>query len=151
MEILLGCVSVMEILLCCASVMEILLCCASVMEILLCCTSVMEILLCCASVVEILLGSLWWRHNERDCMSNHQPHHWLLDRLLGRKSKETSKLRVIGLCVGKSPGLVNYPHKGPVTRKIFPFDDVIMIIGMCISNGDTAVSSISNGDTAVLL
>ena len=22
---------------------------------------------------------------------------------------------------------VNYPHKGPVTRKMFPFDDVIMI------------------------
>ena len=22
---------------------------------------------------------------------------------------------------------VNYPHKGPVTRKLFPFDDVIMI------------------------
>ena len=37
------------------------------------------------------------------------------------------KLRVTGLCVGNSPGPVNSPHKGPVTRKIFPFDDVIMI------------------------
>ena len=27
---------------------------------------------------------------------------------------------------GNSPGPVNSPHKGPVTRKIFPFDDVIM-------------------------
>ena len=25
-------------------------------------------------------------------------------------------------------GLVNSPHKWPVTRKMFPFDDVIMII-----------------------
>ena len=25
-------------------------------------------------------------------------------------------------------GPVNYPHKGPVTRKMFPFDDVIMAI-----------------------
>ena len=25
-------------------------------------------------------------------------------------------------------GLVNSPHKWPVTRKIFPFDDVIMIV-----------------------
>ena len=41
--------------------------------------------------------------------------------------KKTSKLRVTGLCVGKSPGPVNSPHKGPVRRKMFPFDDVIMI------------------------
>ena len=40
------------------------------------------------------------------------------------RSKKTSKLRVTGLCEGNSP--VNSPHKGPVTRKIFPFDDVIM-------------------------
>ena len=37
-------------------------------------------------------------------------------------------LRVTGLCVGNSPGPVNSPHKGPVTRKMFPFDDVIMYI-----------------------
>ena len=40
--------------------------------------------------------------------------------------KKTSKLRVTGLCAGNSPGPVNSPHKGPVTRKMFPFDDVIM-------------------------
>ena len=40
--------------------------------------------------------------------------------------KETSKLRVTGLCVGNSPGPLNSPHKGPVTRKMFPFDDVIV-------------------------
>ena len=27
---------------------------------------------------------------------------------------------------GNSPGPVNSPHEGPVTRKMFPFDDVIM-------------------------
>ena len=43
-----------------------------------------------------------------------------------RRSKKTSKLRVTGLCEGNSP--VNSPHKWPVTRKIFPFDDVIMWI-----------------------
>ena len=37
------------------------------------------------------------------------------------------KVRVTGLCVGNSPGPVNSPHKGPVTRKMFPFDNVIMI------------------------
>ena len=30
--------------------------------------------------------------------------------------------------VGNSPGPVNSPHKEPVTRKTFPFDDVIMYV-----------------------
>ena len=73
--------------------------------------------------------SLWWRHNDHDSVSNHQPHECLLNRLFRRRSKKTSKLRVTGLCVGNSPGPVNSPHKGPVTRKMFPFDDVIMFCG----------------------
>ena len=70
--------------------------------------------------------SLHWRHNDHDGVSNHQPHDCLLNRLFRRRSKKTSKFRVTGLCVGNSPGPVNSPHKGPVTRKMFPFDDVIM-------------------------
>ena len=70
--------------------------------------------------------TLRWRYNGHDGVSNHQPHGCLLNRLFKRKSKKTSKLRVTGLCVGNSPRSVNSPHKGPVTRKIFPFDDVIM-------------------------
>ena len=71
-------------------------------------------------------SSLQWRHNDHDGVLNHQPHGCLLNRLFGRRSKKTSKLRVTGLCAGNSPGPVNTPHKGPVTRKMFPFDDVIM-------------------------
>ena len=42
--------------------------------------------------------------------------------------KENIKvLRHWPLC-GESPGPVNSPHKGPVTRKMFPFDDVIMVM-----------------------
>ena len=70
---------------------------------------------------------LRWRHNGCDSVSNHQPRECLLRRLIRRTSKKTSKLRVTGLCVGNSPGPVNSPHKGPVTRKMFPFDDVIML------------------------
>ena len=70
--------------------------------------------------------SLPWRHNDHDSVSNHQPHGCLLNRLFRRRSKKTSKLRVTGLCVGNSPGPVNSPYKGPVTRKMFPFDDAIM-------------------------
>ena len=69
---------------------------------------------------------LHWRHNDHDCVSNHQPYDCLLNRLFRHKSKKTSKLRVTGLCVGNSPGPVNSPHKGPVTRKMLLFDDVIM-------------------------
>ena len=71
---------------------------------------------------------LKWRHNGRDGVSNHQPHDCLLSRLFRHRSKKTSKLRVTGLCAGNSPVThpVNSPHKRPVTRKIFPFDDVIV-------------------------
>ena len=47
--------------------------------------------------------SLEWRHNGRDCVSNHQPHDCLLNRLFRHRSKKTSKLRVTGLCAGNSP------------------------------------------------
>ena len=40
--------------------------------------------------------------------------------------KKTSKLSVTGLCEGIHQRPVNSLHKGPVTRKMFPFDDVIM-------------------------
>ena len=40
-----------------------------------------------------------------------------------RKHQSSASL---ALCVGNSPGPVNSPHKGPVTRKMFPLDDVIM-------------------------
>ena len=68
-----------------------------------------------------------WRHNDRGGVSDHQPHDCLLSRLFRLRSKKTSKLRGTGLCAGNSPGPVNSRRKGPVTRKIFPFDDVIMV------------------------
>ena len=68
-----------------------------------------------------------WRINDHDGISNHQPHGCLLNRLFRHRSKKISKLRVTGLCVGNSPGPVNSPQKGPVTWKMFPFDDVIIV------------------------
>ena len=52
---------------------------------------------------------LHWRHNGRDGVSNHQPHHCLLNRLFKRISKKTSKLRVTGLCAGNSPVAGEFP------------------------------------------
>ena len=46
---------------------------------------------------------LQWRKNERDGVSNHQPHDCLPNRLFRRSSKKTSKLRITGLCEGNSP------------------------------------------------
>ena len=50
-----------------------------------------------------------WRHNERDGVSNHKPHHCLLKRLFRRRSKKTSKLCVTGLCEGNSPVTGEFP------------------------------------------
>ena len=78
------------------------------------------------SWIRFKIQTLQWGHNEQDGVSNHHPHDCLLNRLFGSRSKKRSKLRVTGLCGGNSPGPVNSPHKGSVTRKMFPFDDVIM-------------------------
>ena len=55
------------------------------------------------------ITTLQWRHNERDGVSNHQPHYCILNRLFRRKSKKTSKLRVTGLCAGNSPVTGEFP------------------------------------------
>ena len=53
--------------------------------------------------------SLQWRYNGHEGVSNHQPHHCLLNRLYRHKSKKTSKLRVTGLCEGNSPVTGEFP------------------------------------------
>ena len=57
----------------------------------------------------VLDPPLRWRHNEHDGDWNHQLNDCLLNRLCRRRSKETSKLHVTGLCAGNSPGPVNSP------------------------------------------
>ena len=69
--------------------------------------------------------ALQLRHNKRDGASNYRPKDCLLHRLFRRRSKKMSKLPVTGLCGGNSP--VTNPHKWPVTRIRFPFDDVIIV------------------------
>ena len=56
-----------------------------------------------------IMNSLRWRHNGHDDVSNHQPHNCLLNGLFGQRSKKTSKLRVIGLYAGISPGTSEFP------------------------------------------
>ena len=70
--------------------------------------------------------TLEWRHNGRDGVSNHQPHHCLLNRLFRRGSKKHQSSASLAFVLGIHRWPVNSPHKWQVTRKMFPFDDVIM-------------------------
>ena len=58
-----------------------------------------------------IIWALQWRLNGCDGVSNHQPHHCLLNGLFRRRLKKTSKLRVTGLCAGKSPVTGEFPAK----------------------------------------
>ena len=53
--------------------------------------------------------ALRWRHNGHSGVSNHRPHNCLLNRLVRRRSKKTSKLRVTGLCARNSPVTGEFP------------------------------------------
>ena len=65
-------------------------------------------------------------HNECDGVSNHRRHDCLLvcSGADQRKHQSSASLAFVR-GIHRSP--VNSAHKGPVTRKMFPFDDVIMI------------------------
>ena len=67
-----------------------------------------------------------WRHNDHDGVSNRQPHDCLLNRLFRRRSKKHRNSASLAFVWGIHRGPVISPHKWPVTRKMFPFDDVIM-------------------------
>ena len=72
--------------------------------------------------------SLQWCRNERDDISNHHTsftivHSTVYSGTDQRKHQNSAPLAFVW-GIHRSP--VNSPHKGPVTRKIFPFDDVIM-------------------------
>ena len=80
----------------------------------------------CISTKQIHSPALQWRHNGCDSVSNHQPHDCLPKDVFRRKSKETSKLRVTGLCEGNSPVTGEFPAQMASDAKNVSFDDVIM-------------------------
>ena len=59
--------------------------------------------------LNVVITPLQWRHNRRDGVSTHQPHHCLLDSLFRCRSNNTAKLRVTGLCAGTSPVTGDFP------------------------------------------
>ena len=76
------------------------------------------------------LTTLRWRHNERDGVPNYRRLDCLLSRLFKRSSADERKHQS-SASLAFVRGIHRWPmdsHKGPVTRKIYPFDGVIMKI-----------------------
>ena len=78
----------------------------------------------------LTLSSLQWRHNERDGVSNHRRLDCLLNRFFRRRSNKHQSSASLAFVRGIHRWPVNSPHKGSVTRKIIPFDDVIIRAGV---------------------
>ena len=76
-----------------------------------------------------ITAALLWRHNGCNCVSNLQPRDRLLNCSFRRRGADQRKHQSSASLVfvrGSHRWHMNSPHKWPVTRKMFPFDDVIM-------------------------
>ena len=75
--------------------------------------------------VKDVIPPLLWRHNGHDSVSNHQHHDCLLNRLFRRRKYQSSAS--LAFVRGNHRRPVNSPHKWPVTRRMFSFDDVKLL------------------------
>ena len=67
-----------------------------------------------------------WCHNGQDGVLNHQPHVVYSIIYSGADQRKHQSSTSLDFVWGIHRWPVNSPHKGPVTQKMFPFDDVIM-------------------------
>ena len=74
-----------------------------------------------------VMSCLQWRHNECHGVSNHRHLDCLLSRLFSHISGTTYSAS-LAFVRGFHRWPTNSPHKGQVTRIMFPFDDVIMFM-----------------------
>ena len=70
--------------------------------------------------------SLRWRHNECDDISNYQLAIVYSNVYSGVDQRKHQSSTSLAFMRAIHQWTVNSPHKGPVTRKIFSFDDVII-------------------------
>ena len=70
--------------------------------------------------------SLLWCHHGHSGVSNHPPHNCLINRYSGADQGKHQNSSSLAFVWGIQRWLVNSPHKWPVTRKMVPFDHVIM-------------------------
>ena len=71
--------------------------------------------------------TLQWRHNERDGVSNHQRRDFYSAVYSSADQRKHQSSASLAFVRGIHRWPVNSPHKGAVTRKMFPFDYVIMV------------------------
>ena len=71
---------------------------------------------------------LWlqWHHNEHEGVSDHQPTIVYSTVYSGADQRNHQSSAALAFVRGNHRWKANSPHKGPVTWKMFPFDDVIM-------------------------
>ena len=74
-----------------------------------------------------LFTPLYWRYNERNGVSNHWRLDGLFNRLFRHRSKKYLNSASLAFVRGIHRWSVDSPHKGPVTREMFPLDGVIML------------------------
>ena len=86
--------------------------------------------------------SLQARHNGHDGISNHRPHHCLLNCLFRFRSNEYQSSLSLAFVQGIHRWPVNSPHKWPVTRKMFSFDDIIMMTSMYSPYQDNVIEQL---------
>ena len=72
--------------------------------------------------------TLQWGHNGCNGISNHQPHEFYSTVYSGVDQRKHQSSASLAFVWGIHRWPVNSPHKWPVTREIFPFDDVIMML-----------------------
>ena len=70
--------------------------------------------------------ALQWRHNEHNGVSNHRRLECLLNRLSDADQRKHQSSASLAFVRGIHRWPVDSPHKGPMTPKMFPLDDVIM-------------------------
>ena len=71
--------------------------------------------------------TLQWRHNETNGFLNHRRLNCLLNRLFRHRLKKHQSPASLAFVRGIHRWPVNSPHKRLVMRKMFPFDDVIIM------------------------
>ena len=79
--------------------------------------------------------TLRWRHNEHDGVLNHQLTIVYSIAYSDADQRKHQSSATLAFVWGIHRWPVNSPHKRPVTRKVFPLDDVIMNTDKCQCRG----------------
>ena len=78
------------------------------------------------SLLRVMIKTLQWRHNECDGHSIHWCLYCLLTICSGANQRKHQNSTSLAFVRGINRWPVNFWHKGPVTWKMFQYDDVIM-------------------------